>query len=150
MSDAKDPERELSDEERYVAAAGDLNVLAILMFIGSTTFALMNWWIGLIGWIAVAATIPTSLGTMLGLIQRNEVIAAFVKIGFGVSGLLAPAIGLVGIVLGLFWFSWGWALLGAAVIYFGFSVLGLEIIKRAEETGVIEEYGSSDEAGRDE
>lgn len=143
-------DRELTPEERRIAAGGDLNVLAVLMFVGSTSFALANWWIGLIGWIAVAATIPTSLGTMFGLIQRNEVIAAFVKIGFGVSGLVAPVIAIAGVILGLVGFSWGWALLGAAVIYFGFSVLGLEIIKRAEETGVIEEYGSSDEAGRDE
>ena len=140
MTAADGPDGELSDEERHVAAAGDLNVLAILMFIGSTTFALMNWWSGLIGWIAVAATIPTARGTTLGLIQRNEVIAAFVKIGFGVSGLVAPVIAIAGVILGLVGFSWGWALLGAAVVYFGFSVLGLEIIKRAEETGVIAEY----------
>ncbi len=131
---------ELSDEDRQAAAAGDLNVLALVMFVGSTSFALMNWWIGLIGWIAVAATIPTALGTTLGLIQRNEVIAAFVKVGFGVSGLVAPVIAIAGVVVGLFGFSWGWALLGAAIVYFGFSVLGLEIIKRAEETGVIAEY----------
>ena len=130
----------LTDDERREAAAGDLVVLGILMFVGSTAFALANWWLGTIGWIAVAATVPTSLGTALGLIQRNEVIAAFVKIGFGVSGLAAPLIGLAGFVIALFGYRWGWAVLGAAVIYFGFSVLGLEIIRRAEDAGAIAEY----------
>ena len=77
---------------------------------------------------------------MLGLLRRNEVIAAFVKIGFGVSGLAAPAVGVGGLVLGLLGFSWGWAVLGAAVLYFVLSVLGLEIIDRAEAAGVIAEY----------
>ncbi len=131
---------ELSDEQRHVAAAGDLNVLAVLMFASSTGFALVNRWIGIIGWIAVAATISSALATTLGLLRRNEVIAAFVKIGFGVSGLVAPGIAVAGVILGLLGYSWGWAVLGGAVIYFGLSVLGLEIIQRAEAAGVIVDY----------
>lgn len=123
-----------------MAAAGDLNVLAVLMFVVSSGFALVNWWIGTLGWIAVAATVSSALATMLGLLRRNEVIAAFVKIGFGVSGLAAPAVGVGGLVLGLLGFTWGWAVLGAAVLYFVLSVLGLEIIDRAEAAGVIAEY----------
>lgn len=133
-------EDELSDEQRRVAAAGDLSVLAILMFVSSTGFALVNRWIGIIGWIAVAATISSALATTLGLLRRNEVMAAFVKIGFGVSGLAAPVVAVAGVVLGLFGITWGWAVLGGAAIYFVLSVLGLEIIQRAEDAGVIAEY----------
>lgn len=127
----------LSDEQRREAAAGDLNVLAILMFVSSTGFALLNRWIGIIGWIAVAATVSSAVATTLGLLRRNEVMAAFIKIGFGVSGLAAPVVAVVGLVLGLFGITWGWAVLGAGVIYLGLSVLGLEIIQRAEDAGVI-------------
>ncbi|MDW3177145.1 MAG: hypothetical protein R8J94_07155 [Acidimicrobiia bacterium] len=127
----------LSDEQRREAAEGDLNVLAILMFVSSTGFALLNRWIGIIGWIAVAATVSSAVATTLGLLRRNEVMAAFIKIGFGVSGLAAPVVAVVGLVLGLFGLSWGWAVLGAGVIYLGLSVLGLEIIQRAEDAGVI-------------
>lgn len=131
---------ELSDEQLHDAAAGDLNVLAILMFVSSTTFALVNGWIGTLGWIAVAATVSSALATSLGLLRRNEVLAAFVKIGFGVSGLLAPVVAVIGVILGLFGFTWGWAVVGGAALYFILSVLGLEIIQRAEDTGVIIEY----------
>jgi len=131
---------ELSDEQRREAAAGDLNVLAIVMLISSTAFALVNRWIGIIGWIAVAATISSALATSLGLLRRNELIAAFVKIGFGVSGLAAPVVAVTGLVLGLFDVTWGWAVLGGAVLYLGLSVLGLEIIERAEAAGVIVDY----------
>jgi len=131
---------ELSEEQRRVAASGDLNVLAVLMFVSSTSFALVNWWIGILGWIAVAATISSAFATTLGLLRRNEVVAAFVKIGFGVSGLAAPVVGITGLVFGLFGFTWGWAVLAGAVIYFGVSVLGLEIIRRAESVGVIAEF----------
>ncbi len=127
----------LSDEQRREAAEGDLNVLAILMFVSSTGFALLNRWIGIIGWIAVAATVSSAVATTLGLLRRNEVMAAFIKIGFGVSGLAAPVVAVVGLVLGLFGITWGWAVLGAGVIYLGLSVLGLEIIQRAEDAGVI-------------
>ena len=46
----------------------------------------------------------------------------------------------LGLILGLFGVTWGWAVLGGAVIYFGLSVLGLEIIERAETAGVITEF----------
>ena len=49
------------------------------------------------------------------------------------------SIGVAGIVFGVLGHTWGWALLGGAVVYFAFSVLGLEIIARAEETGVLDE-----------
>lgn len=127
----------LSDEQRREAAEGDLNVLAILMFVSSTGFALLNRWIGIIGWIALAATVSSAIATTIGLLRRNEVMAAFIKIGFGVSGLAAPVVAVVGLVLGLFGITWGWAVLGAGVIYLGLSVLGLEIIQRAEDAGVI-------------
>lgn len=130
---------ELSDEQLAEAAAGDLNVLAALMLFGSTTFALVNKWIGTMGWIAVALTIVSTVTWSTGLFRRSPVIAAFVKIGFGFSGLAAPLIGVAGIVFGVLGHTWGWALLGGAVVYFAFSVLGLEIIARAEETGVLDE-----------
>ena len=128
---------ELSDEELYDAARGDLNVLAVLMFAGSTVFAFVSWWLDTIGWIAVAATVSSALATSVGLFGRNEVVAAFVKVGFGFSGLAAPFFGVGGVVLGLLGFTWGWALVAGAVLYFGLSVLGLEILDRAEAAGVI-------------
>jgi hypothetical protein len=45
-----------------------------------------------------------------------------------------------GVVLGLLGFTWGWAILAGAVVYFGFSLLGLEIISRAEDTGVLARF----------
>lgn len=131
---------ELSDEERRAAAAGDLNVLAVLMLAGSAGFAAVNLWLGSLGWIAALATVSSTAATSLGLLRRNEVIAAFVKIGFGVSGLAAPVFAVAGLVLGLLGYSWGWAVLGGAVLYFVFSLLGLEILDRAEATGAIARY----------
>jgi len=131
---------ELSDEQRREAAEGDLNVLAILTFVSSTAFSLVSGWIGIIGWIAVAATVSSALATTLGLLRRNDIIVAFVRVGFGVSGLAAPVVAIAGVALGLFGVTWGWAVLGGAVIYLGLSVLGLEIIERAETAGVITEY----------
>lgn len=130
----------LTDEQLRDAAAGDVNVLAVLMLVGSTVFALVNRWIGTMSWIAVALSISSTLAWSLGLWRRSPVTTSFVKIGFGFSGLAAPVIGIVGIVLGVLGFTWGWALLGGAVVYFVFSLLGLEIIQRAHDTGVIASY----------
>ncbi len=131
---------ELTEEQRFVAAAGDVNVLAMLMLVGSSVFSIVNFWIGTMGWIAVALSITSTLAWSLGLWRRSPVTTSFVKIGFGFSGLAAPVFGLAGIVTGLIGFTWGWALLGGAVVYFVFSLLGLEIIERAHETGVIEKF----------
>ena len=130
----------LTDEQLRDAAAGDVNVLAILMLVGSTAFALVNRWIGTMSWIAVVLSVSSTLAWSLGLWRRSPVTTSFVKIGFGFSGLAAPLIGVVGIVVALLGYSWGWALLGGAVVYFVFSVLGLEIIERAHDTGVIKRY----------
>lgn len=132
---------ELTDEQRRDAAAGDVNVLAILMLVGSTVFALANRWIGTMSWIAVALSITSTMAWSLGLWRRSPVTTSFVKIGFGFSGLAAPVFGIAGFVAALiFGFTWGWALVGGAVFYFVFSLLGLEIIERAHETGVIDTY----------
>ena len=130
----------LSDEQRREAAASDVNVLAILMLVGSSVFALVNLWIGTMSWIAVVLSIMSTLAWSLGLWQRSPVTTSFVKIGFGFSGLAAPVFGLLGIVAVIVGFTWGWALLGGAIVYFAFSVLGLEIIERAHDAGVIERY----------
>ena len=131
---------ELTEEQRRLAAAGDLNVLAVLMLVGSTLFALANRWIGTMSWLAVALSISSTLAWSLGLWRRSPITTSFVKIGFGVSGLVAPVVGLAGVVAGIAGFSWGWALLGAAFVYLAFSVLGLEIIERAHDTGVVDSY----------
>lgn len=131
---------ELSDEQRHDAAAGDLNVFAALMLIGSAIFALVNRWIGTMSWIAVALSISSTMAWSLGLWRRSSVTTEFVKVGFGLSGIVAPIVGIAGVVLGIVGFAWGWALLGGAVVYFGFSLLGLEIIERAHATGVVESY----------
>jgi hypothetical protein len=131
---------ELTDEQRRLAAAGDLNVLALLMLVGSTLFALANRWIGTMNWLAVALSISSTLAWSLGLWRRSPITTSFVKIGFGVSGLVAPVVGIAGVVAGVAGFGWGWALLGAALVYLAFSVLGLEIIERAHATGVVESY----------
>lgn len=131
---------ELTDEQRRLAAAGDLNVLALLMLVGSTLFALANRWIGTMNWLAVALSISSTLAWSLGLWRRSPITTSFVKIGFGVSGLVAPVVGLAGVVAGVAGLGWGWALLGAALVYLAFSVLGLEIIERAHATGVVESY----------
>ncbi len=130
---------ELSDAELHDAAAGDLTVLAVLMLVGSVSFSLVNKWIGTMGWIAVALAIASTLTWSIGLLRRSSTVAAFVKIGFGFSGLAAPVVVAVGAAIGTFGPPWGWAIAAGAVVYFGFSVLGLEIITRAEETGVLDE-----------
>lgn len=132
---------ELSDGELREAAAGDLTVLAILMLIGSTTFAALNWWLGTMGWLGAALTVSSTLVWSLGLLRRSPPIAAFVKIGFGFSGLAAPIVAAAGLLFALVGdYRWGWALLAGAVVYFFFSLLGLEIIERAENTGAIERF----------
>ena len=130
----------LSDDQRREAAASDVNVLAMLMLIGSSVFAFVNLWIGTMSWIAAALSITSTLAWSLGLWRRTPVTTSFVKIGFGFGGLAAPIFGIAGIVVGIIGYSWGWALLGGAVVYFAFSVLGLEIIERAHATGAIERY----------
>lgn len=137
---AEEPADGLTDEQRHEAAAGDLNLLAYMMLIGSTIFAGVNFFLSSLGWIAALATVSSTAATTFGLVKRNEAIVAFTKIGFGVSGLATPVFGVAGLILGLFGFSWGWALLAGAILYFGFSVLGLEIIDRAEKAGVIDPY----------
>ena len=130
----------VTEEQRRLAAAGDLNVLAVLMLLGSTIFALANRWLGTMNWIAVGLSISSTLAWSLGLWRRSPITTSFVKIGFGVSGLVAPAVGVAGVIIGILGFSWGWALLGAAFVYLAFSVLGLEIIERAHATGVVDAY----------
>ncbi len=130
----------LSDDQRRDAAASDVNVLAMLMLVGSSVFALANLWIGTMSWIAAVLSITSTLAWSLGLWRRTPVTTSFVKIGFGFGGLAAPIFGIAGIVVGIIGYSWGWALLGGAVVYFAFSVLGLEIIERAHATGAIERY----------
>lgn len=130
----------LTDDQLAEAAAGDVNVLATLMLAGSSVFAALNLWIGTMGRLAAVLAVTSTLAWSVGLWTRSAVTTSFVKIGFGVSGLAAPVFGVAGIVVGLLGHSWGWALLAGAVVYFVFSLLGLEIIERAHETGVIEEY----------
>lgn len=130
----------LSDQQRRDAAASDVNVLAVLMLVGSSVFALVNFWIGTMSWIAVILSITSTSAWSLGLWRRSPVTTSFVKIGFGFSGLAAPVFGLLGIGAIIMGFTWGWALLGGAFVYFSFSLLGLEIIERAHDTGVIDRY----------
>ncbi len=134
-------ERELSDEELSQAAAGDLTVLAVLMMLGSVAFAALNLWVGTMGWIAAALAVSSTMLWSTGLLRRNPTIAAFVKIGFGFSGLAAPAVAAVGLLFALVGdYRWGWAVVAGGVMYFFFSLLGLEIIERAQNTGALDRF----------
>jgi len=134
-------DRELTEDELRQAAAGDLSVLAVLMLVGSVGFAALNLWVGTMGWIAAALAVSSTLLWTTGLLRRNATIAAFVKIGFGFSGLAAPAVAIVGLLLALVGdYRWGWAVVAGAVVYFFFSLLGLEIIERAQTTGALERF----------
>lgn len=130
----------LTGEQRFAAALGDLRVLAVAMAVGSLIFAAVNYWIGTLGWIAAASTASSTLLTSIGLLRRSDRFAAITKIGFGVSGLVAPVIAIVGLILGLLGYSWGWAVLIGAAVYFAFSLLGLEILERAADAGVINRF----------
>lgn len=128
----------LSDEDLRAAAAGDLNVLAVIMLVGSSLFSALNLWIGTMGWLAAALAVSSTLVWSLGLLRRNAAIADLVKIGFGFSGLAAPVVAIGGALIALVGgYSWGWAMVAGAVVYFFFSVLGLEIIERAQDAGVL-------------
>lgn len=132
---------ELSDDDLRQAAAGDLTVLAVLMLVGSVGFSALNLWVGTMGWIAAALAVSSTMVWVIGLLGRSAPIAAFVKIGFGFSGLAAPAVAIVGLALALVGgYRWGWAVVAGGVVYFFFSLLGLEIIERAEETGALERF----------
>lgn len=134
-------DNELTDDELREAAGGDLTVLAVLMLVGSVSFAALNMWVGTMGWIAAALAVSSTLLWTTGLLRRSATIAAFVKIGFGFSGLAAPAVAVVGLLLALVGdYRWGWAVVAGAVVYFFFSLLGLEIIERAQETGALERF----------
>ena len=134
-------DRELTQDELRDAAGGDLSVLAVLMLVGSVSFAALNMWVGTMGWIAAALAVSSTLLWTTGLLRRCATIAAFVKIGFGFSGLAAPAVAIVGVLLALVGdYRWGWAVVAGGVVYFFFSLLGLEIIERAQETGAIERF----------
>lgn len=132
---------ELSDEELRDAASGDLTVLAVLMLVGSVGFTALNMWLGTMGWIAAALAVSSTLIWSTGLLRRSPTIAAFVKIGFGYSGLAAPLVAIAGVLFALLGgYRWGWAIVAAAVVYFFFALLGLEIIERAQNTGAIERF----------
>ena len=132
---------ELSPEQLREAAAGDLSVLAVIMLVGSTAFAALNLWLGTMGWIAAVLAVSSTLVWSSGLLRRSPPIVAFVKIGFGFSGLAAPAVAVIGVLFAVLGgYRWGWAIVGGAVVYFFFSLLGLEIIERAENTGAIERF----------
>lgn len=131
---------DLTEAQRREAAAGDVNVLAVLMLVGSTVFGLANRWIGTMSWLAVGLSVSSTLAWSVGLWRRSPVTTSFVKIGFGFGGLAAPVFAVSGIVALVFGQGWGWAVIGGAIVYFGFSLLGLEIIERAYETGAIESY----------
>ena len=73
---AEEPADGLTDDQRHDAAAGDLNLLAYMMLIGSTIFAGVNFFLGSLGWIAALATVSGTAGTTFGLLQRNEAIIA--------------------------------------------------------------------------
>jgi len=134
-------ESELTDEQRRQAAEGDLTVLAVLMLVGSVAFTGLNMWLGTMGWIAGALAVSSTLLWSTGLIRRSATIAAFVKIGFGYSGLAAPLVAIAGLLFALVGgYSWGWALVAGAVVYFFFALLGLEIIERAQTTGALETF----------
>lgn len=137
MSDDGD---RLTGEQRYDAASQDVNVLAVLMVLGSTAFAALNMWIGTLGWIGAALTVSSTLAWAIGLFRRSPAVAAFLRIGYGFSGLAAPIVGVIGLLVALVGYRWGWAVLGGAVVYFFFSVLGLAILERAETQGVIEPF----------
>ena len=118
-------DRELTQDELRDAAGGDLSVLAVLMLVGSVSFAALNMWVGTMGWIAAALAVSSTLLWTTGLLRRSATIAAFVKIGFGFSGLAAPAVAIVGVLLALVGdYRWGWAVVAGAVVYFFFSLLG--------------------------
>lgn len=134
------PSDELSDDDRYAAAAQDLNILAVLMVVGAAAFAGINMVIGTFGWLAAALSLMPTVTWATGLWKRSAPIAAFVKMSYGFGGLAAPVVGLIGIALGVAGYQWGWAVLIAAVLYLGFSVLGLAIIERAEQAGVLEAF----------
>ena len=73
----------------------------------------------------------------IGLLRRSSTIAAFVKIGFGFSGLAAPVVGIAGLVIGLFGLTWGWALLAGAVVYFFFSVEHRGTVGAVSRAGIL-------------
>jgi len=132
---------ELTEEQLREAAGGDLNVLAVLMLVGSTAFAGLNLWLGTMGWIAALLAVSSTAIWSNGLLRRSSPISAFVKIGFGFSGLAAPVVAIAGILFALVGdYRWGWAIFGAGLVYFFFSLLGLEIIERAETTGALEKF----------
>ena len=132
---------ELTDDELRDAAAGDLSVLAVLMLVGSVGFAALNMWLGTMGWIAAALAVSSTLLWSTGLLRRSATIAAFVKIGFGYSGLMAPIVAIAGVLFAVLGdYRWGWALVAGAVVYFFFALLGLEIIERAQNTGALETF----------
>ena len=134
-------DRELTDDELRNAASGDLTVLAVLMLVGSVSFAALNLWVGTMGWVAAALAVSSTTLWTTGLLRRSATIGAFVKIGFGFSGLAAPAVALVGVLLALVGgYRWGWAVVAGALVYFFFSLLGLEIIERAQNTGALERF----------
>lgn len=110
------------------------------MLVGSTAFTALNLWLGTMGWIAASLTISSTLIWSTGLLRRSPQTIAFVKVGFGFGGIAAPIIGVTGLVFGLFGYRWGWAILAGAIVYFLFSLLGLEIIERAQNTGAVDRY----------
>lgn len=130
-------EPRLSFEELQLAAEGDLRIWAVVMFIGSVVVSVVGLVIGLLDTFSLAVVLSSTATTSYLVWNRSPLVCSWVAIGYRVAPILAVLAAGLGIVLGIRGVAEGWLLLVGAVISVPISLIGLEIIHRAEELGVV-------------
>lgn len=130
-------EQQLSFEELRSAAEGDLRIWAVVMFIGAVVASIVGVVIGLLDTFSLAVVLSSSATTSYLVWNRSPLVCWWVAIGYRVAPILAVLAAALGIVLGVRGVGEGWLLLAGAVISVPISLIGLEIIHRAEEYGVV-------------
>lgn len=130
-------EPQLSFEELQSAAEGDLRIWAVVMFIGSVVVSIVGVATGLLDIFSLAVLLTSSATTSYLVWNRSPLVCSWVAISYRLAPILAVVAAALGIVLGIRGVGEGWLLLAGAVVSVPISLIGLEIIHRAEEYGVV-------------
>lgn len=137
MTDQADGDPTLSFEELQLAAEGDLRIWAVAMFVGSVIASVVGLVIGVLDAFSLAVVLSSSATTSYLVWNRSPLMCSWVALGYRVTPILALVAAGFGIFLGIRGVAEGWLLLVGAIVSVPISLIGLEIIHRAEEYGVV-------------
>ena len=132
---------ELSYEELRSAAEGDLRIWAVVMFVGSIVAVLVGLAYRALDPFNVALALASSATTSYLVWNRSPLMCRWIAFGYRLAPIMAVVSGALGIALGVGGESGGWLLLAGSVVAIPLSMVGLAILDRAEEYGVVPPHG---------